>query len=110
MRRAQALGLVLSLPAALAAGCGDDGATSGQPGSPAQAPGPYRYRGGHCSCGRCRMRGLRGPVILITIGVLFLLPQFFYRIEFRDLWPVILIVIGVLMLLESSASTEGHRG
>ena len=78
--------------------------------TPPQPSGPYRYRGVGCYCGRCRMRGLRGPVILITIGVLFLLPQFFYRIEFRDLWPVILIVIGVLMLLESSASTEGHRG
>ena len=78
--------------------------------TPEQPQGPYRYRGGHCSCGRCRMRGLRSPVILITIGVLFLLPQFFDRIEFRDLWPVILIVIGVTMLLESTASTEGHRG
>lgn len=78
--------------------------------TPGQPQGPYRYRGGACSCGRCRMRGLRSPVILITIGALFLLPQFFHRIEFRDLWPVILIVIGVTMLLESSASTEGHRG
>ncbi|MGH9804887.1 MAG: LiaI-LiaF-like domain-containing protein [Candidatus Acidiferrales bacterium] len=78
--------------------------------APPPSPGPYRYRGGACSCARCRMRGLRSPIILITIGVLFLLPQFFHQIEFHDLWPVILIVIGVTMLLESSASTEGHRG
>jgi len=78
--------------------------------TPGQPQGPYRYRGGLCSCGRCRMRGLRSPIIIITIGVLFLLPQFFARIHFRDLWPVILIVIGVAMLLEYSASSEGHRG
>lgn len=78
--------------------------------TPEQTQGPYRYRGGHCSCGRCRARGLRSPIILITIGVLFLLPQLIHTIHFRDLWPIILIVIGVVMLLESSASIEGHRG
>jgi len=78
--------------------------------APGQPQGPYRYRGGACSCGRCRIRGLRAPVILITIGVLFLLQQFFYQIHFRNLWPIILIVIGIVMLLESTASTEGHRG
>jgi uncharacterized membrane protein len=51
-----------------------------------------------------------GPVILITLGVLFLLPQFFQRVGFGDLWPIILIVIGAVKLLESSASTEGHAG
>jgi len=78
--------------------------------TPPQASGPYRYRSVGCCCGRCRTRGLRGPIILITIGVLFLLPQFIHRLDFGDLWPVILIVIGIVMLLESTASTEGHRG
>lgn len=78
--------------------------------TPPQPSEPYRYRRAGCCCGRCRVRGLRGPVILITLGVLFLLPQMFYQIHFRQLWPLILIVIGVLMLLESGASTEGHRG
>lgn len=78
--------------------------------APPQPPGPYRYRGGHCSCARCRIRGLRAPVILITIGALFMLAQMVPQIHFRNLWPIILIVIGVVMLLESTASTEGHRG
>lgn len=79
--------------------------------TPDQPPAPYRYRGGGaCTCPRCRCRGLLGPVLLITIGGLFLLPQFIHRIDFGDLWPVILIVIGVMKLLEYSASTEGHRG
>lgn len=76
-----------------------------------QPAAPYRYRGSAaCCCGRCRTRGLRGPIILITIGTLFLLDTTFRQIDFSDYWPVILIVIGVVMLLESTASTEGHRG
>ena len=72
---------------------------------------PYRYRGvAGCGCPRCRIRGLRTPLILITLGGLFLLDHTFHQIRFGHLWPVILIVIGIVMLLESTASTEGHRG
>jgi len=49
-------------------------------------------------------------VLLITLGVLFLLPQFIDGLHFRHLWPVLLIVIGVMKLLESTTSVEGHRG
>lgn len=78
--------------------------------TPAQPAGPYRYRGGACTCARCRIRGLRWPVLLVTIGTLFLFDKTLNLIDFSDYWPVILIVIGVVMLVESSASTEGHRG
>ena len=72
---------------------------------------PYRYRrGGLCDCARCRCRGLMGPVVLITLGLLFFIPQFVHRLDFWDLWPILLIVIGVVKLVEFSASTEGHRG
>lgn len=78
---------------------------------PPATPPPYRYRGGGaCDCPRCRCRGLLGPVILISLGVLFLLDQFWYRVDFSDLWPILLIVIGVMKLIESTASTEGHQG
>ncbi len=66
--------------------------------------------GKYCPCARCRCRGLMGPAILITIGVLFLVPQFVHRLDFGDLWPIILIVIGAVKLFEYGASTEGHRG
>jgi hypothetical protein len=49
-------------------------------------------------------------VLLITLGVLFLLPQFIPGLHFRHLWPVLLIVIGLLKLLESTASIDRHRG
>ncbi|HEV2315337.1 MAG TPA: DUF5668 domain-containing protein [Candidatus Acidoferrales bacterium] len=57
---------------------------------------------------RCRTRGLMGPVILITIGVLFFIGQYNWHYSFERLWPVILIVIGVVKVLSETASTEGH--
>ncbi len=75
------------------------------------APAPYRYRGGGvCDCARCCRRGLMGPIVLITVGVVFLAGQLLHSVGFGELWPIILIVIGVVKLLESTASTEGHRG
>ena len=65
---------------------------------------PNRY----CSCARCRTRGLMGPAMLVTLGVLFLLDAF-GQIRFHYTWPVILIVIGLVTVLTSSASLAGHR-
>lgn len=64
--------------------------------------------GTRCRCARCTMRGLMGPVVLITVGGLFLVGQMGWGLGFGRLWPVLLIVIGVVKLLESMASTEGH--
>ena len=62
-----------------------------------------------CGCRRCTIRGLTGPAIIITVGVLFLLDQvrggYF---SFGNTYPVILIVIGVISLAAAAASTEGH--
>ena len=43
------------------------------------------------------MRSITGPVIMITVGVLFALDRF-SGIRFRETWPVLLIVIGLLRL------------
>ena len=46
-------------------------------------------------------RAVRGPVTLITIGILFALNNFTpYR--FEQTWPVLLIVFGLLSLLRRS--------
>jgi hypothetical protein len=66
--------------------------------------------GQRCQCQRCKISGLMGPAILITIGVVFLVQQMWWRYRFWELWPVILIVIGLIKLAESLASTEGHIG
>ncbi|MBI4462197.1 MAG: hypothetical protein HY653_04750 [Acidobacteria bacterium] len=63
-----------------------------------------------CDCSRCHCRGLLAPVVLISIGVLFLIGELVPRLDFGDLWPVLLIVIGVMKLLEYSASPVGHQG
>jgi len=62
-----------------------------------------------CPCANCRVRGLIGPVMLITIGVIFLVGEY-TRYGFGELWPVLLIVGGVLAVCQSMASREGHTG
>jgi hypothetical protein len=43
------------------------------------------------------INAVRGPIIMITVGVLFLLDQF-TSLAFHRTWPVILIVAGLLSL------------
>jgi hypothetical protein len=60
-----------------------------------------------CCCTRCRTRGVMGPVILITLGLLFLVDQF-TRFSFGETWPILLIIVGLVKVLGSTAGTEGH--
>jgi hypothetical protein len=50
-----------------------------------------------------------GPVMIITIGVLFLAAEY-SRYSFADLWPIILIVAGIILVAQSFASKDGHIG
>jgi hypothetical protein len=52
------------------------------------------------------LRAIRGPVILITLGVLFALNNF-TPYGFGETWPVLLIVIGLLSLLTRSGAPSG---
>lgn len=62
-----------------------------------------------CHCQSCTIRGLTGPAIVITIGILFLLHQTHGgNLDFGQTWPVILVVIGFLYLASALASREGH--
>ena len=62
-----------------------------------------------CRCPRCTIRGLMGPAVLITIGVLFLLHEVRgYTFDFSNTWPFILIVIGAIQLGSSMAPMTGH--
>jgi cell wall-active antibiotic response 4TMS protein YvqF len=62
-----------------------------------------------CHCPRCTIRGLRGPAVVITVGVLFLLQQmrggYF---DFDRTYPVILVVLGAILLASSLAPMDGH--
>jgi hypothetical protein len=62
-----------------------------------------------CRCQSCTIRGLMGPAILITLGVLFLLHQVRGgHFDFGNTWPVLLMVIGILLLASSLAPRDGH--
>ena len=62
-----------------------------------------------CRCPRCTIRGLLGPAVVITVGVLFLLQQVrdgYFR--FSNTYPVILVVTGAILLASSLAPMNGH--
>jgi len=62
-----------------------------------------------CECRSCTIRGLMGPAIIITVGVLFLLDQTSgSNFSFDNTYPVILIVIGMISLAAAVAPREGH--
>ncbi|HYL68654.1 MAG TPA: DUF5668 domain-containing protein [Candidatus Limnocylindria bacterium] len=60
-----------------------------------------------CNCAHCRVSCLMGPVMLITVGAIFLAAEY-TRYGIGDLWPLFLIVPGIIMLAQSFASREGH--
>jgi len=51
------------------------------------------------------MRAIRGPILLITLGVLFT-ADYFYGYPFHRTWPVLLIVFGILKLLERVSTSQ----
>ena len=62
-----------------------------------------------CNCKRCVVRGLMGPAVLITVGILFLLSETRGGdLDFRYTFPVILIVIGLISLASAIAPMDGH--
>lgn len=60
-----------------------------------------------CTCPCCRVRGLMGPVMLITVGVIFLAREY-TRYDFRDLWPILLIAAGAVRVMQAIVSRSGH--
>lgn len=52
------------------------------------------------------IRAIRGPITLITLGVLFALNNF-TQYGFSETWPVLLIVFGALSLLGRSTAPGG---
>jgi len=58
--------------------------------------------------GRRPVRPLMGPVMIITVGVLFLIGEF-TRYSFGDLWPILLIVAGGVILADTLASRADRK-
>jgi hypothetical protein len=55
------------------------------------------------------VRAVTGPIILITIGVLFAFDRF-TEFRFSQTWPVLLIVIGLLKLGGGGRRYRGYPG
>lgn len=51
------------------------------------------------------LRRLRGPLILVTVGVMALLDQY-GALSFGRSWPLLLIVVGILQLAERVALAQ----
>ena len=66
---------------------------------------PSQIRG--CQCDRCKSRGLMGPAMMMTAGVLWLLDEMGH-LDWGHSWPVFLIVIGLLKVWQGNASMNGH--
>ena len=49
------------------------------------------------------LRSIKGPIIMITVGVLFAADRF-TDYQFHQTWPVLLIVIGLMQLLGGRGS------
>jgi len=62
-----------------------------------------------CMCRRCAIRSLMGPVIVTTLGLLFLLSELgngYFHIG--NTYPFVLIVIGIVLLASALAPMQGH--
>jgi len=60
-----------------------------------------------CSCGRCSTRGLMGPAVLVTLGLLFLMENM-SDYPFERTWPILLIVIGAVRVARYVIPDSGH--
>jgi hypothetical protein len=61
-----------------------------------------------CGCGRCTVKAITWPLLLITLGILFVVDQYGpYR--FYETWPVLLIVFGVTQMAAYLAPTHHGR-
>ena len=65
------------------------------------------YSNPACRCARCSTRGLMGPAVLVTLGLLFLLSNM-SDWQFERTWPILLIVIGAVKVLRYVVPDTGH--
>jgi hypothetical protein len=64
-----------------------------------------------CACSRCTIRGLMGPAVITTLGILFLLSELGHGMfSFGRTFPVLFIIIGAILLASAVAPMDGHIG
>ena len=55
----------------------------------------------------CLLRAIKGPVMMITVGVLFALDNF-SPLSFHRTWPVLIVVVGLLSLGKRNPAFQGR--
>ncbi len=65
---------------------------------------------GYPSTPTSRRGGLLWPIILITVGVMFLLDEFLPRWGFDKTWPLLLVVVGIIKLLDATRPPRPPEG
>ena len=59
-----------------------------------------------CTCTSCTIRGLMGPAIVTTLGILFLLSEFRHgSASIGHTFPILFIVIGIILLASAVAQS-----
>ncbi len=61
-----------------------------------------------CGCDACRVRAVRGPVLLTAVGLLFSLDLVWHVVAIDRTWPILLIVAGLSGVAARIASQAGH--
>ena len=69
------------------------------------AAGPPAWAAPASSRGALFLQAIRGPILLIALGILFALHQA-NIVSFWRTWPLLIIVIGVMKLFERMAAPE----
>ena len=46
-------------------------------------------------------------LILVALGVIFLMREYFYWFSFGDLWPIVLVIIGLVLILRHRRPGNG---
>ena len=60
-----------------------------------------------CTCSRCTIRGLMGPAVITTLGVLFLFSEMWHGVfSFGHTFPVLFIVIGAILLASAKEAAD----
>lgn len=74
-----------------------------------QTGSPNEGRGGSVM-GLYRRHSLLAPVVLITLGLMFLAAEFFPQWSLGRTWPILLVEIGVLKLIEAGRPPRPPAG
>jgi len=56
-----------------------------------------------------KLRTYLPGLILVGLGVIFLMREYFYWFSFGDLWPILLVVIGLFLILRHRKSGSGDN-